>query len=66
MLNSESSDHSRIAAFTCTKVTVNEFKKRLKGSLKDASLGSGECSSLFPSKYVSALMTHFHKSVQLE
>ena len=31
---SESSDHSRIATFTCTNTIVNELKKRMKDSLK--------------------------------
>ena len=31
---SESSDHSRIAEFTCTNAIVNELKNRMKDSLK--------------------------------
>ena len=65
-VTSESSDHSRIAAFTCTNAIVNELKKRMKDSLKKVSLWSDECSSQIHSKYVFALMTHFDKSVQLE
>ena len=64
---SESNDHhSRIAVFTCTNAIVNELKKRMKDSLKRVILWSDGCSSQFRSKYVLALMTHFHKSVQLE
>ena len=65
-VTSESSDHSRIAAFNCTNAIVNELKKRMKDSLKKVSLWSDECSSQIHSKYVFALMTHFDKSVQLE
>ena len=63
---SESSDHSRIAAFTCTNAIVNELKKRMEDSLKKAILWGDGCSSQFRSKYVFALMTHFDKLVQLE
>ena len=63
---SESSDHSRIAAFTCTNAIVNEFKKRMKDSLKKVILWSDEYSTQFRSYYLFALMTHFDKSVQLE
>ena len=38
----------------------------MKVSLKNFILWSDGCSSLFRSKYVIALMTHFDKSVQLK
>ena len=63
---SESSDHSRIAAFTCNGAIVNELKKRMKDSLKKVILWSDGCSSQCLSKYVFVLMTHFDKSVQLQ
>ena len=65
MIN-ESSDHSRIAAFTCTNTLANELKKWMKDSLKKVILCGDGCSSQFHSKHVFALMTHFDKSVQLE
>ena len=63
---SEYSNHSPIAAFTCTKAIVNELKKRMKDSLKKFIWWSDGCSSQFNSKYIFALMTHFDKSVQLK
>ena len=63
---SESSDHSQIAAFTRNGAIVNEFKKRMKDSLKNVILWSDGCSSQCLSKYVFVLMTHFDKSVQLQ
>ena len=47
---SESSDHSQIAAFTCTSAIVNELKKRMNDSLKKVILWSDGCSSQFRSK----------------
>ena len=63
---SESSDHSQIAAFTCTNAIVNKLKKKMKDSLKKMILWSDGRSSPFRSKYVFALVTHFDKSVQVE
>ena len=63
---SASSDHSRIAAFTCINTIINELKKRIKNSLKRVILRSDGCSSQFCSKYMLELMTHFDKSGQLE
>ena len=42
---SESSDYSRIGAFTCTNTIVNELKKRMKDSLKKVILWSDGWSS---------------------
>ena len=63
---SESSDHSRIAAFTCTNTIVNELKKRIKDSMKKVILWSDGCPSQFRSKYGFALMTYFDKLVQVK
>ena len=63
---SESSDHSRTAAFTCTNAIVNKLKKSMKDSLKKVILWSDGCSSQFRSKYVCLLVAHFVNSVQLE
>ena len=41
----ESSDHSWIAALTCTNAFFNELKKRMKDSLKKVILWSHGCSS---------------------
>ena len=63
---SESSDHSQIAAFTCSNAIVNELKKQMKNSLKKVILCTDGCSSQFCFKCMFASMTHFVKSVQLE
>ena len=44
---SESSDHSRIAAFTCSNAIVNELKKRIKDSLKKVILWSEDAHGNF-------------------
>ena len=63
---SEPSDHSLIASFNWTNVTVNELKMRMKNSSKKVILWSDGCSSQFCTKYVFALMTNLDKSVQSE
>ena len=63
---SESSDHSLIAAFTCTNAIINELKNKIKDLFKKVILWSDGWLSQFRCKYVFALMTHFDKSVHLE
>ena len=58
----ESSDHCKIAAFSCIVTIVEELKKLLS-ELRKAILWSNGCCSQFRSKIVFALLTHFDRNI---
>ena len=66
-ITSESTDHSRIAAFTCVQKVLDHLRRKyahLQRSLR-VHIWSDGCAAQFRSRYVFSLMTHFDSSYQL-
>ena len=62
---SESSEHSRIAAFTCTAVIVSKLNE-IMHKVNKVIVWSDGCASQFRSKFLFSLMTYFDRSVHFE
>ena len=66
-ITSESSDHSRIAAFSCINTIVKHMEEKLHPEkVKKVYIWSDGCASQFRSKFVFMLMTYFDQAHDIE
>ena len=66
-ITSESSDHSRIAAFSCVNAVIKHAQEQIKPvQIHKVIVWSDGCAAQFRSKFVFMLMTYFDSNIDLE
>ena len=66
-ITSESSDHSRNAAFSCVNMIIQYMQKKTHPeNINKVFVWSDGCASQFRSKFVFSLMTYFDKTMDVE